>query len=114
MNKRLLYWSPRVLTILFAIFISLFALDVFSEGYNFWETILALLIHLVPTYLVVIALLIAWKWEHIGGIIFILLGVFYIVWTWGKGTFIVYLFMSGPPILIGILFLLNRFLIKKE
>ena len=32
------------------------ALDVFSEGYGFGETVLALLIHLVPTYLVVIAL----------------------------------------------------------
>ncbi len=76
--KKFLYWIPRVVAILFAIFISLFALDVFGEGYTFWETIIALLIHLVPTYLVIITLLIAWKWEAVGGLIFIVLGLFYI------------------------------------
>jgi len=30
----------------------LFALDVLSEGYGFWKTLLALLIHLVPVYIV--------------------------------------------------------------
>ena len=30
--KRVLYWIPRALTILFALFISVFALDVFGEG----------------------------------------------------------------------------------
>ena len=32
--KRVLYWTPRVLGILFALFISIFALDVFGEGYS--------------------------------------------------------------------------------
>ncbi len=36
--KQFLFWSPRVLTILFALFLSLFALDVFGEGYGFWAT----------------------------------------------------------------------------
>ncbi len=57
----ILYWIPRILWILFIIFISLFALDVFSEGYSFGETILAFLIHLVPTYILIIALLITWN-----------------------------------------------------
>ena len=39
--KRTLFWAPRILCILFAVFVSLFALDVFGEGYGFWETILA-------------------------------------------------------------------------
>ena len=54
--KRVLFWTPRILCILFAIFLSLFALDVFGEGLGFWKTILALLIHLVPVYIVVIVL----------------------------------------------------------
>ena len=32
--RQFLFWSPRVLTILFALFLSLFALDVFEEGYG--------------------------------------------------------------------------------
>ena len=46
--KRVLFWTPRVLCILFAMFLSLFALDVFSEGYGLWQTIGALLIPLGP------------------------------------------------------------------
>jgi hypothetical protein len=34
--RRLLFWSPRVLCVAFAIFLSLFALDVFSEGLGVW------------------------------------------------------------------------------
>ncbi len=106
-TKRVLFWTPRVLGILFAMFISLFALDVFSGGYGFWETILALLIHLVPTYIVVIALVIAWRWEWVGAILFIALAVFYVVWAWGRFPLVVYLSISGPLALVGVLFLFN-------
>ena len=51
--ERLLYWVPRILCILFAAFISLFALDVFGEGYGFWHSVLTLMVHLIPTYIVV-------------------------------------------------------------
>ena len=36
-SKRLLYWVPRILAILFATFISIFALDVFGEHLPFWR-----------------------------------------------------------------------------
>ncbi len=39
MNKKFLYWLPRILGILFAIFISIFALDAFGEGIPFLEAI---------------------------------------------------------------------------
>ncbi|MBI3361902.1 MAG: hypothetical protein HY023_12415 [Chloroflexi bacterium] len=105
--KRTLLWTPRVLGIAFAAFISLFALDVFSEGYTFWETILALAIHLVPTYLILIVLVVAWRWELIGGIMFVGLGAVFLAWfvrPFHWGTF---LLLSGMPFLIGLLFLLN-------
>ncbi len=108
--KKALYWAPRILAILFTIFISLFALDVFSEGYGFWETIVALFMHLVPTYLLIIALLIAWQREYIGGIIFIILGIFYVIMAWSNLTFKIFLILPGPLFLIGILFLLNKYL----
>jgi hypothetical protein len=105
--KRALFWAPRVVCILSAVFLSLFALDVFGAGYSFWETILALLIHLVPTYIVVIALVVAWRWERVGSILFLGLGVFYIVDAWGRFTWDTYLVISGPLFLAGILFLLS-------
>ena len=106
-TKRVLFWTPRVLCILFAMFLSLFALDVFSEGHGFWETILALLIHLVPVYIVVIALVIAWRWEWVGAILFIPLALFYLVWSWGQFHWSAYLVISGPLFLVGVLFLIN-------
>ena len=105
--RRVLFWTPRGLCILFAMFLSLFALDVFSEGYGFWEAILALLIHLVPVYIVVIALGIAWRWEWVGAILFTALAVFYVVWMWGRFPLVTYLSISGPLVLIGVLFLFN-------
>lgn len=62
----LLYWSPRILSIAFAIFLSLFALDVFNEIHGFWQTVLAFLIHLIPAMIFVAALIVAWRWEWIG------------------------------------------------
>jgi hypothetical protein len=103
--KRTLYWSPRILGILLAAFISIFALDVFGEGYSFWKTILALSMHLIPTAVLVIVLVVSWRWEWAGGI-FIALGLFYIL-TMRGFPFSVYLLISGPAFLIGILFLLN-------
>lgn len=107
-TKRVLFWAPRVLCILFAVFLSMFALDVFSEGYGIGETILALLIHLVPTFLVVIVLVIAWRWEMVGAIMFIVLALFYIVSSGGESWII-----SAPLFLVGILFLLNWIYRKK-
>ena len=105
--KRVLFWTPRILCILFAMFLSLFAFDVFGEGHGFWETILALLIHLVPVYIVVIVLVIAWRWEWVGAILFTALAVFYVVWAWGRFHWSAYLGISGPLVLLGVLFLFN-------
>ena len=73
---------------------------------------MALFIHLVPTYLVIGALLVAWKWEKIGGILFLGLGLFYIIMSWGRFPGMTYLIISGPLIVIGTLFLINS--IKKK
>lgn len=101
-TKRVFFWIPRALGILFALFISLFALDVFSEGYGFGETTLALLIHLVPTYLVVITLLIAWRWERVGGVLFILMALGYLIMSRGESWI-----LTAPLILVGAFFLFD-------
>ena len=112
-TKRLLYWAPRVLGILFAAFISLFAFDVFSEGSGFWETVLALLMHLVPTAVILVLLAIAWRWEWVGAVVFTALGVLYLVVAWGKFPLVAYLTISGPLFLMAGLFLAN-WVLRKE
>ena len=106
---RLLFWTPRILCLLFAGFISLFAADVFGEGNGFWRTILALFMHLIPTWIVLIVLAIAWRRGWVGAILFVLLGAVYLVHFWGRFPWTAYLVISGPLFLIGILFSLDWF-----
>jgi len=102
-----MFWAPRVLCILFALFISIFALDVFGEGYGLWQTVAALTMHLIPTGLVLIALVVAWRWEWAGGILFGGLGVLYVAMAWGRFDWTAYLVIAGPLFLIGALFVVD-------
>jgi hypothetical protein len=102
--ERLLHWTPRVLGLLFAAFVSVFALDVFGEGYTLWRTILALMIHLIPTAVVLVALAISWRWGWAGGLVFLALGAWYLVGTWGRFHWSAYVVISGPLLLLGLLF----------
>jgi hypothetical protein len=86
---------------------SLFALDVFGEGYRFSETILALLIHLIPSALLLVALIVAWRNEWLGGILFIGLGILFLLSFWEQHNWLFYLSMSGVLFLVGVLFLIN-------
>ena len=107
--KDLLFWAPRALTILFALFLSLFALDVFGEGYGFWKTTVALLIHLIPTWIVLATLVISWRWGLIAGLLYGALGVTYIVMVWGRGHWSWYVVIAGPLFLLGALYVVDWF-----
>jgi len=109
--KPWLTWTPRILGLLFAAILSLFALDVFGQGFGFWETVLALLMHLIPTGIVLVVLAVSWRWERIGAILFMALGIWYLLTAWGRFHWSAYVVISGPLLLIGVLFLaswLNR------
>ena len=70
-----IHWVPRILCILAILFISMFALDSFTPGLTIWQQIGAFLIHLIPSFILVALLIVTWKWEYIGGIIFIVIGL---------------------------------------
>jgi hypothetical protein len=105
--RRLLFWTPRGLGIAFALFVSLFAMDVFDGHYRLPQLLLALGMHLVPTALIVVALAVAWRWEWVGAVLFSGLGVAYIVSMWGRFSWDTYALIAGPAFLVGLLFLLN-------
>jgi len=64
-----------VLSIAFIIFISLFALDVFEQEKWF----LALVMHLIPSFVLIIMTVISWKKEFLGGILWLILGIFFMI-----------------------------------
>ncbi len=109
--KQLLYWTPRGLGLLFALFVSLFALDVFGQGYGFWGTVGALLIHLIPVYVLLLALAIGWRWEWAGALLFAGFSVWYLVMMWEPVPLIAILVgawpIAAPALLVGLFFLLD-------
>jgi len=107
--RRILLWTPRVLSLLFALFVGLFALDVFGEGYGFWKTTLALLIHLLPVFALLIGLAIAWRWAWVGALIFLGFSAWYLATFWGRFPLSVYLIMAGVPFVVGLLWLVDWF-----
>lgn len=103
MNK-IIYYLPRYLAILFIVFVSIFAFDVFEMGGSSWQKIGGFLIHLIPSFLLLIALFVAWKKELIGGILFIILGILVVFRT---NSILSALPIIIPSLIIGILFLIG-------
>ncbi|MBI4454211.1 hypothetical protein HY636_06205 [Candidatus Woesearchaeota archaeon] len=116
-----LYWTPRILSILFILFLALMSLDIFEGNYGVWGTILGLFMHNIPTLILLIFLLISWKYEWVGGVVFILAGIVYIVmllinaikngFEWYYLSWAIQI--AGIAFLIGILFFVNWFKKKK-
>ena len=123
MKKRVnkyIFWMPRILSIAFILFLALFSLDIFGNGLNFWQTVIALFMHNIPSLILLITLLISWKYELFGGIIFSLAGIFYICLTIFNNSLNWYIALSWaltialPALLIGILFVVGWFKKKKN
>ena len=110
-SRRILYWAPRGLCILYIAFLSMFALDVFQEGRGVWQTVLALSIHLIPSFALAIVLALAWRWEWIGAAAFAGAALLY-VFNMPKhlppqARPMVALIIAGPAFAIAALFLAN-------
>lgn len=106
MNKAL-FWTPRILTIAFILFLGLFALDVFEGEESLIKKLGGFIIHLIPNFVLILILIVAWKHEWVGTIAFVVAGIVYIFMFWGKFPVATYLIISGPLFLIGIMFWLN-------
>ena len=73
--KDFFFWLPRAICVVAILFVSMFALDSFDPHLTIWQQILGFLIHLIPSYVLIALLVVAWKWEYVGGILYILLGL---------------------------------------
>ena len=110
--NKFLYWTPRILAILFILFLAMFSLDIFEGNYGFWGTILGLFMHNIPALILLAVLIISWKHELVGAVVFILAGLLYIAILVMNPQFEWYMvswsaIISGPSFLIGILFMIN-------
>ncbi len=107
------YWTPRILGIIFVLFLMTFSLDVFEPGLTMQQIAFGLFMHNIPALFLLIILIISWKYEIVGGIVFILAGLSYILILAMNPKFEWYMLswavlIAGPAFFIGILFLTNR------
>ncbi len=108
-----LFWSPRIICILFIPFIMMFSLDIFEHAHSAKDIAIGLFMHNLPAIVLGLVLWTAWKREWIGSVVFAGLGVFYIWWAWGKFDWTAYAFISGPLFVMSILFMIGWFYRKE-
>ena len=118
----ILHWTPRILCILSILFISIFAFDAFEPGLTIWQQLAAFAMHLLPSFILFMMLVVAWRWKLAGGIVFMLLGL-------GLSPFIythnyamnhsvsmsigIIMMITFPFFLVGLLFVAS-YLVKKK
>jgi len=122
-STKVLHWTPRIICILAILFISLFSLDSFSSERNFWQNATAFLMHNIPSFVLLAVLIVAWKWEKVGGIILTITGlafsIFIFVFNYKRNHFplmtclLQTLAVAIPFVLAGILFIISHFRKKK-
>jgi hypothetical protein len=120
-RNKFIYWTPRILSIAFICFLALFSLDVIQPGLSISQIMIGLFMHNIPALILLVVLLISWKYEIVGGIAFILFGILYIItilrtaiansFEWYYLSWIVQI--SGIAFFIGILFLIGWFKKRK-
>lgn len=113
--SKFITWTPRILSIVFLLFMALMSLDVFDENLGFWGTILGLFMHNIPALVLLGILIIAWKREIVGGVGFIVAGLLYsglvikeMVSTGFEWYYLTWMIqISGIAFFIGALFLVG-------
>lgn len=111
--KYFLLWVPRCFCILYALFLGAFAFDVFQEDLPPGRMIVALLIHLIPAFLVLLVLAVSWGREWVGAVLFLSLATYYWLSTAGRVHWSAVLLISGNAYLLGGMFLVDWILRKK-
>lgn len=110
-----IYWTPRILSIIFILFLALFSLDVFDSCSGFLQCAGGLFMHNIPVFVLIAVLCVSWRYEIVGGIAFILAGLLYAGlnlitismdgFQWYYLSWIIEI--SGIAFVIGILFLIG-------
>jgi len=117
-KEKIILWLPRLLCIGAILFVSMFALDAFEPGMPFGQQILNFTMHLIPSFVLLLLLWIAWKKPYLGGILFAVAGIVMspFVYTlnynrthsiWISSSII--LMITVPFIVIGLLFIMSHF-----
>jgi len=122
-NIKLIHWIPRILCILAICFISLFALDSFNAELTIWEQLGDFFMHLIPSFVLLAFLILAWKKELIGGVVFIIIGLALSPFIYNHNynmnqsvsmSLGIIATITLPFVVVGFLFVIGYFMKKRE
>jgi len=115
--SKFVYWTPRIISILYICFLAIFSFDVIEPGVSIGQIVLGMLIHNIPSFVLTAVLAVSWKREIVGGIVFTVVGSLFLaravaaVVMNGFGEIAEALagslLLAAPALLAGILFIIN-------
>jgi len=120
--KDVFFWIPRILCIIAILFVSMFSLDAFSPELPVEQQIGTFLIHLIPSMVLLIMLLVAWKWELAGGLLFMISSLIISPLLFLRNydmnqsvakSLVVILLITIPFLVVGILFIVGYYRNKR-
>jgi len=114
MSDRALVWAPRALCFTFAAFISLFALDAIDSSHSFRTNAMDLVVHLIPTWVLLAFLAVGWRWPRAGGVLLIAAGLYYALQSGPAHHLSWILVVAAPAWLCGALFLISARVLHKR
>jgi hypothetical protein len=100
----------------------MFALDSFSPGPTLWQQLGDFFMNLIPSFVLLILLFVAWKWELVGGIIIMVIALvltpFIFMMNYNRNhsigmSLVIILVITFPFIIAGFLFIVSSSLKKK-
>jgi len=103
---KFLYRTPRIAGIVITSFVGLFSLDVFTEGYSFWEMVGGFLMHSLPAIAMAVIVALAWRRPWVGFVAFLVGAIYFLRFVVRNpieslGTMLLF---SGPMAVIAMLF----------
>ena len=106
-------WVPRILMVLFIIFLTLFSFDVFEMEGSIWTKVGAFVMHSIPSIVLAALVAITWKTPLIVGIVDLVLAVAYTVFVWNQGHAQWALALALPLAVVGVLFVVS-YVLERE
>ncbi len=104
-KKNKWHLTATILGVLYAVALLIFAADVFNHEQNIAQTFYDILLHLLPTAVVFIIVVVAYNRPLIGAIIYLVLGLMYIITGWASMHWTAHVLIAGPLLLLSALYI---------
>ncbi len=104
-KKNKWHLAATSLGVLYAVALLIFAADVFNHEQNIAQTFYDILLHLLPTAVVFIIVVVAYNRPLIGAIIYLGLGLIYIITGWASMHWTAHVLIAGPLLLLSALYI---------